>query len=298
MQIIERNIQQIGHSFLITLPKDWATMLKLKKGASLKMIISDQGSLSIAPEFTKNTEEKHATFPYDANFERSFIREYFNGTTKITITYPEKTNTKPIHTLLKHFLNTQIIEETDTRIIIKCFRIEDLTIQECFKRMFYLTLNLIEHMNTLHPNEQTEIHDTITRFYYMMIMQIRVYLNEGRFITDQHISLLRAMDYRMAGERLQRIAQLTTTFTREKNQSELDKFISSLRNNLTKAGHLFLANDYEKARTLWKQFHTERDTITAMKTRTYKNKEIILYQNLHTLESIFTSIKDITMFIR
>ena len=85
MQIIERKIQEIGQSFLISLPKPWADMLKLKKGSKLKIIVSEQGNLLITPEFFQIEEKKEAVINYDKIVKRRFFREYFYGNEKIII---------------------------------------------------------------------------------------------------------------------------------------------------------------------------------------------------------------------
>ena len=90
MKIIERTLQEIGQSLLVTLPKQWTKTLKLKKGSTVKMLISEQGNLSIVPEFIQEVEEKEVTLPYDEHFPRRFFREYFFGYEKIIILHKQE----------------------------------------------------------------------------------------------------------------------------------------------------------------------------------------------------------------
>ena len=57
----ERKLQEIGKSLLVTVPKNWADVLQLKKGSPVRMSITDQGALLIAPEFTATEEKKSAS---------------------------------------------------------------------------------------------------------------------------------------------------------------------------------------------------------------------------------------------
>ena len=124
MQIIERNLQEIGKSLLVTLPKPWTTGLKLKKGSTIKMVVSEQGSLLISPEFTKEEIVRESTISFDQDFRRRFFREYFNGNEKISIIIKDinEANRKEVYSFLKRFMNAQIIEETASKLVVKCFR--------------------------------------------------------------------------------------------------------------------------------------------------------------------------------
>jgi len=60
MKIIERNLQEIGKSSFVSLPKEWIRSFKLKKGSKVKIMQTDQGLLSIAPEFTIKEKSKRS----------------------------------------------------------------------------------------------------------------------------------------------------------------------------------------------------------------------------------------------
>ena len=98
-------------------------------------------------------------------------------------------------------MNVQVIEESSSKIVVKCFRIDDLSMQECLKRIYFLTMNMIDE-SLLSKNNLDEMEESLTRFYYMLVMQIRIFLNEGKFTNENQISLIEAMDYRMVGEKI------------------------------------------------------------------------------------------------
>ncbi|MBI5065939.1 AbrB/MazE/SpoVT family DNA-binding domain-containing protein [Candidatus Woesearchaeota archaeon] len=90
MKVIERSLQEIGQSLLVTLPKSWTKTLNLKKGSPIKMTISEAGNLLIAPEFVKKEEKKETTIPFDDFFSKRFFSAYFEGNEKITITFDKE----------------------------------------------------------------------------------------------------------------------------------------------------------------------------------------------------------------
>ena len=211
MEITERSVQEIGRSLLVSLPKGWTKALKVKKGSKIKLLVTEQGQLCIAPEFAREEKKKESTLIFDEYFQRRFFREYFNGNEKITIVLKKRiteSDRKTIYSFLKRFMNAQVVEESASRIVVKCFAIEELSIEECVKRMYFLSLNMFDEF--LAANEKVkmqELRDTLTRFYYILIMQVRRYLSEGKFTKSNQIPLIRALDFRMVAEKIQRISR-------------------------------------------------------------------------------------------
>ena len=238
MQVIERKIQEIGQSFLISLPKPWADGLKLKKGAKLKLVVSEQGSLLITPEFVETQEKKEAVIKFDSYVKRRFFRVYFQGNEKITIkgSVPSAER-KDFHEFLAHFMDVQVIEDTKDQIMVKCFRINELTVDECMNRMFYLSLNLMDEGYSL----DTAL--TAKKFYYLLVMQIRRFLTEGKFTKENEMPLIRAMDFRMVAEKVDRIIRLT----------EQGKVPEDVKGYYRQSFQYFVNNDFEKALLLWEE---------------------------------------------
>jgi phosphate uptake regulator len=261
MTIIERNLQELGKSLFVSLPKEWTNLLKLKKGSKIKMSYSENGTLSIAPEFTKEIDKKVAEIIYDEQFRRRFYREYFSGYDKITINFKSKIAEKEkieLYSFLKFFMNVQIIEETDARLVLKSFKIEDLSAEECLQRMHFLCIGMFEDLNSKNHTTLKEMRDTMTRFYYMLVMQIRRFLEEGKFAKENQISLIRAMDFRMAAEKIQRIGEILVEYNPKKIDDKTIKLISEY---YSKSVFSFLNMNFETALTLWSEEKTLRKKI-------------------------------------
>ena len=203
----ERKLQEIGKSLLVTVPKEWANTLRLKKGSTVRMSVADNGALLIAPEFTGKVENRKVSIPFDVSGERRFFREYFSGAQEITLNIKERPDSDA-RSFLRTFMNVQLVEESKDKLVVKCFPIDELTIDECLSRMFFLSLNLFDDAIASAPKDvRNATEESLTRFYYLLVMQIRCFLSEGRFARAQ-ISLIRAMDMRMVAERIERIADI------------------------------------------------------------------------------------------
>lgn len=260
MNITERHLQEIGSSLLVTLPKDWTRSLKLRKGSTVKIMVSEQGILSIAPEFTRPTDKLETMIAYDAHVKRRFIREYFRGNEKITILTKEglsEGQSGTLHSFLKRFMNVQTIEESEKRVVVKCFKIEELSIEECLRRMYFLTVNLFDEIATS-PDAKTisEIRDAITRFYYMLVMQVRRFLAEGKFTQENQIPLIRAMDLRMVAEKVRRIGNALIQIAESQKSKDpagsAVVLVSHLKGPYTVAFESFVSGDFERSLDIWK----------------------------------------------
>jgi len=101
--------------------------------------------------------------------------------------------------------------------------------------MFYLSLNLMAE------GYSQEIAATAKKFYYLLVMQIRRFLTEGKFTKENEMPLIRALDYRMVAEKVDRIIRLT----------EQGKIPKEVADYYRKAFSYFVNNDFEKALLLW-----------------------------------------------
>lgn len=301
MKIIERNVQEIGKSLLVTLPKDWTRLLKVRKGSRIKMMISDQGNLSIAPEFVKKEEKKDVVIHFDENFNRRFIREYFYGNEKITVLFDKKISEaekKEMYSFLKKFINVQIIEEKESKVEVKCFKIEELSMEECLKRMYYISTNMIdEALSDNNRIKLKEMRDTLTRFYYLLVMQVRRFLSEGTYVKENQIPLIRALDIRMVAEKIQRIGGLAHSFNKL-DRTELIKSLKDAKEFYSEAFGYFISLNYEKALTMWHREVDKQKKFDKIKAFSFKHKDVILYRNIAKISYILRYAKEISMLVR
>ncbi len=301
MKIIERNLQEIGKSLLVTLPKGWTTNLKLKKGSKIKMNLADNGTIIISPEFVFNEETKTAVIKFDEYYARRFFKEYFEGNERIVFTLSTKisdVDRKKIYSFLQKFMNAQVIEETSEKITVKCFKINELSIQECLNRMYHLSMSMFDELVGQDVNcdksKLSEMDDTITRFYYMLVMQVRRYLEEGKYIDNDQISLLLAMDYRMIAEKIERIADILKTYGVIKDKKLLD-LLNTIKKYYSKSFYAFINKNYDAALELMVEYQKIIDSLKLIRENSKTAEKYIEYNNAIMILSYS---KEISMLIR
>lgn len=299
MKIIERNLQEIGKSLLVSLPKAWTRTFHLKKGSKIKIMTSEQGFLSIAPEFTQQEQEKESEILYDQHFDRRFFREYFLGNEKITIKFQKisEKERKEVYIFLKRFISVQIIEETKEKIIVKSFKIEELSIKECLNRLYYLSLGMIEELCSSGNKVMIkEMRDNMTRFYYLLVMQIRRFFKEGRFTKENQIPILKSLDFRMVAEKMQRIGEIIDNFG--KIEKKLIKPTKKIQEYYSKAVLYFINGNYEKAPFVWEQSREIEKELKKISKQAEKSKNLSLYKQTQSLSQISRYSKEIGALIR
>ncbi len=301
MKVFERKIQSISGSLLVSLPKTWADSFSLKKGSILRFAINPQGIMVVSPEIVKPEDKKETVIEYDERFVRKFFREYLAGYQKIIIKFhskAKKEDKRLIYGFLKKFMNVQIIEESEDRIVLKCFRIEELSIEECLNRMFYLTLSMAEEWksgNDKHKMKEMEL--TVKRFYYMLVMQIRRFIGEGKYADRNQIGLVRAMDCRLVGANIERISEFIL-----KADSIKDKDIKSLSEEFIefykKAFSFFINNNYQKSLDVWGEEKKLEEKYGFVFDRVKKSKDVIGYDQANNIFYMVKLSKQISMLIR
>ncbi|MDO8556270.1 MAG: phosphate uptake regulator PhoU [Nanoarchaeota archaeon] len=295
MKIIERKLQSIGESLLLSLPKPWTKLFHLKKGSVVQLLVGEQGTLTLAPTITEHKEKKNSTIIYDQHFIRRFYHDYFEGNETITIQFkepPAKKAYEELQTFLNNFMNAQIIAEEKDKLIIKCFTINELGIEECLERMYHLSQSMLEALLQGNTEKLNDMDKTITKFYYLLVMQIRRYLSEGTY-TQQTLTLLRAMDCRMAAEKIERIADNI------KNvgilPKELLQHYITFQHYYHEAFQTFIHQRYEQGMPLLQEAYTMKKTYQKL---IEQQKNLTPYQQLITLQQCLTYAKEISLFVR
>lgn len=238
---MERRLQSIGKSLLISLPKPWIKQHRLSKGDTLHFYTDANGALNISPTARREKKETDITIPLDKDFRRQFYRAYFAGYIHINLTgggeYREK-----LHDFLELFMNVQVLEENVKKIKLLCYDISELSIEECLDKMYHVAATMIQETSG-HANMEK----TLTKFYYLLILQVRRFIDSGKYAQHNQITLLRALDCRMVAEKIENIADIAKTHKLPGSDRKV------LYPYLMKAFDAFKQQNFKKAAGLWEE---------------------------------------------
>jgi phosphate uptake regulator len=249
MENIVRNLQEISGSLLVSLPRQWTRQFSLKKGSKINIGVIENGSLMISPDINRGAKDLTAVIALDEHYARRFFREYFGGMERVIFKDINEKHRKGLREFLNRFMNVQVIEESKNSIVIKCFKIEELSIEECLRRMFFLSISMMDEVSE--KNDRKALDDmelSLTRFYYLLVMQIRRFISEGRFAQENQIPLIRALDCRMAAEKIEKIADILKSDALRSCKPGAK--MKNIKDYYQKAFDAFISSNYQKALTL------------------------------------------------
>lgn len=302
MKKTERKLQQISGSLLVSLPSTWISQYNLKKGAKVEIGFKEDGTLMIAPELHENKKKSETTIVYDKFFIRKFFRDYLSGIDFIKILFKEKVSAnekKKLYSFIQNYLmNVQIIEESSEKMVLQNFRLEGMSIKSCFQRMNHITSSMFEDVLNNEKGNIKEKEKNLTRFYYMAIRLIRQYLQEGEYTRTHDLSLVKAMDYRLACEKIERLADKLKFISNKKKNLDIDTFGKKLYKKYKIIIASFLKEDFETAINMWEEFNQFNKEALNIEKKLIKKRDLEGIKILHAYLQILEYINDIANLVR
>ncbi len=214
-----RKVQVTGKStYIVTLPKRWAVDSGLVAGSLVRISYQDDGSIAITPP-------AHDSDPPAKRLElegksadaimRDIIGAYVMGYQSIEFRadHISKETNKTIKSISQNLIGIEVVEETDTRIVIQdLLDAGEFAIEKGIKRMsslvFLMLDGLINYLKIKDDEILREIisrDDEVDRMYLLVSKQFINRLNLGRILKIDELSLIESFYYRLAAGNLERI---------------------------------------------------------------------------------------------
>jgi len=217
-----RRVQMTGgSSFVVTLPKEWATKLKIRKNDPLRVITQADGTLLITPNIgedpVQRTREFDVTSCTSAPFLfRSLIGTYIAGYTEITVR--SKTRLPPfVRMVVRDFtqmtIGQEVMEETDTMIRIKdLLSPSELSFESTLKRMFVVVRAMHRDacaaLASGDPELAREVIDEdrdVDRLHWLIARHANMLLRHSVLSRKMGVTLVTASTYTVVSRILERI---------------------------------------------------------------------------------------------
>ncbi len=162
-----------GSSYVVTLPKDWAESLKIKKNDPLGLIVQPDGTLLITKDISEAQIQRVRKFDVTAITEPSYlfrllIGSYISGYTTIEI-FSKSRLPASVRMVVRDFtqmtIGPEVVEETDTTIILKdLLNPMEMPFANTIKRMYVIVKNMyFDAMNVLETRNMSLAEDVIAR---------------------------------------------------------------------------------------------------------------------------------------
>jgi phosphate uptake regulator len=259
----QRKLQVTGGStFILSLPKDWATRNELKKGSAMVVREEEDGSLCIAPSKFVKKEKQDEAFIKTTGAEnpdavmRTAISAYLNGYNILHIrAQGQKVLSSKLRNHLKNFarhylVGTEIVIDTPIELTLQVLlNYPELTVQNALSRMSIIASSMHkESMTALKKLDYTaaksviETDREVNRFGLYIVRLLKLAVSNPRIVKE--IGLTNQKDclgYRLIGKSVERTADHATKIAEnilllkeEVNQDLLAKMeeLSTLANSM------------------------------------------------------------------
>ena len=218
-----RTLQQTGgksgSSFLIILPKDWVVRQKLSKGDPVVIAEREDGCLIIDPRLPKAGETRSTTADIEQNLRWEITSRYLLGFDEIRIVSKEPITNEQrdeLKRVIKRFVALEVTEEDDHQIVLRCLvDPTTLPVSTAMRRMNLITSRMIDDSLKAYfeglQEEAEEIiqrDEEVDRLFFLIVRELRSAVQYPRMSELMKITPVEALDYRLAAQYIERIADL------------------------------------------------------------------------------------------
>lgn len=239
-----RTLQQTGgksgSSFLIILPKDWVVRQKLSKGDPVVVAEREDGCLIIDPRLPKAGETRSTTAELEYNLRWEITSRYLLGYDEIRIVSKEPiTNVQrdELKQVIKRFVALEITEEDDHQIILRCL-VDPATLpvstvmrrmNQIASRMIVDSLNVYIEGSQEGAEEVIQRDEDVDRLFFLIVRELRSAVQYPRMSEVMKITPVEALDYRLAAQYIERIADLAVDIAQRVDEPLDKKLVKKLQ---------------------------------------------------------------------
>jgi phosphate uptake regulator len=228
----QRKLQITGGStFILSLPKDWATKNELKRGSAMMVREEDDGSLSIAPSNFPKKEKQDEAFIKASQTDnpdaimRTAISAYLNGYNILHVrAQSQKILPSKLRNHLKNFarnylVGTEIVIDTPTDLTLQVLlNYPELTVQNALSRMAIIASSMhkeaITALRKLDYQSAKSVIETdreVNRFGLYIVRLLKLAVSNQRIVKEIGLSYQKdCLGYRLIAKSVERTADHAT----------------------------------------------------------------------------------------
>ena len=228
----QRKLQVTGGStFILSLPKDWATKNELKRGSSMMVREEEDGSLSIAPAtFPKKEKQDEAFIKVSINdnpdaIMRTAISAYLSGYNILHVrAQGQKVLSSKLRNHLKSFarhylVGTEIVIDTPSELTLQVLlNYPELTVQNALSRMSIIASSMhkeaiaaLKKLDYPCAKAVIETDREVNRFSLYIVRLLKLAVSNQRVVKEIGLtSQKECLGYRLIARAVERTADHAT----------------------------------------------------------------------------------------
>lgn len=288
-----RKLQQTGgeegSSFLVILPKDWVLRQELGKGDTVVVAEREDGCLIIDPRLPKAGEPRTTTVQIEANLRWEITSKYLLGFDEIRVASGEPITSNQrleLKKITSRFvaleITDEITHEDGHEIVVRCLvDPSTLPVRKAMKQMNLIASRMLNDALTAYFEGNQDVAEDVVqrdeevdRLFFLIVRELRSAIQYPRMSEIMSIAPVEALDFRLAAQYIERIADLSVDIARRTNKAPAASFIrrmesiaDEVKDMLSKSVENLFKFDSEKVVSVIK---AERELIEDIgKTRQY-----------------------------
>jgi phosphate uptake regulator len=304
----QRKLQVTGGStFILSLPKEWATKNELKRGSSMVVREEEDGSLSIAPaSFPKKEKQDEAYIKASLNDNpdavmRTAISAYLSGYNVLHIkAQGQKMLSSKLRNHLKTFarhylVGTEIVIDTPTELTLQVLlNYPELTVQNALSRMSIIASSMhkeaISALKKLdYPSAKAVIETDreVNRFSLYIVRLLKLAVSNQRIVKDIGLtSQKECLGYRLIAKAVERTADHATKIA-ENTVLLKDPVNEELLERISQLSGLAISMFESSMEALFKHDFNMAEAVIEKLSQVHKlEKETVLYSHNAKIEEI------------
>jgi len=206
---------------------------KLSKGDPVVVAEREDGCLIIDPRLPKAGETRSTTAEIEQNLRWEITSRYLLGFDEIRVISKESITNEQrneLKNVIKRFVALEVTEEDDHQIVLRCL-VDPTTLPviTAMRRMNLITTRMIDDSLEAFVEgikekgeEIVQRDEEVDRLFFLIVRELRSAVQYPRMGEMMKITPVEALDYRLAAQYLERIADLAVDIAR-RAEEPLDK---------------------------------------------------------------------------
>jgi phosphate uptake regulator len=278
--MVMRKIQKTGGgTFFVSLPKEWAERLGLKRGSVVLVAETAEGRLVLDPEYDAERAPQVAALEPSALLDREIVGKYLLGYDVIRIVAKDQITTEQrelVRQAARRLVGLEIIEEDYKSMVMQCLlEPASLSPEKILRREYNFAASM--HRDAVTALIEGDVHlggnvaerdDEVNRLYFLLVRILRTALRDPRLSERLRISPIDCLDYRLVasfvegiGDQSVQIAETLNSLKGTKLRERVLQVLLRLHNTVFDAHEEALKALFEHEVSLAESIRNRREEI-------------------------------------
>lgn len=244
-----RKIQEIGGTYLLSIPKDWARRRGLTKGSIVAITEREDGSISVGPQYNVEKSIETTIIRPSQYLEREITGKYLLGFDVMEVSGETRLSPEVFERVRNHvrrFIGLEIVEEDAYKIVLQCLLESSALPPERILRREHLLASSMHKDVLTALNEGSsslaksiiERDDEVDRLYFLLVRILRMIVLNPPLGEKLGISMIDCLDYRLMANYIEAIGDYSQEIAKKIIDSKGTPLPENVLQTLNQLGEL------------------------------------------------------------